>query len=293
LLDDMKGSVIMKVWRPTICRWAVARARAAHATGDSETASRAAHRATQLLAVPQTPSIDPQLERWLAELAAQLPASAGAPIERDSDAPSTGDWARLKSALTDAGIAGAQDVGRFVSNTELFEASSFDERAAMPVLIEMLPTLSEPKVVSAVAGHLRRPWARPGAFEPLRAAFERWADDDSGVGWALGDALGSAAGKRDGPALLSLAVDPRYGRSRQMIVSALSRFKKDPAVAPALESLIDDPDVALHAMGALRMVIGNERALPFLRRIRDTHEDPQVRGQAIAQIRKAERALAR
>ena len=44
----------------------------------------------------------------------------------------------------------------------------------MPVLLRLLPTLTDPLAVAAVAGHLRRPWARPVAFAALLEAFETW-----------------------------------------------------------------------------------------------------------------------
>jgi hypothetical protein len=69
----------------------------------------------------------------------------------------------------------ADDLARFVSDTRYLQPAALDERAAMPALLELLPQLSDPKLVSAVAGHLRRPWARPVAFESPRSAFERWA----------------------------------------------------------------------------------------------------------------------
>jgi hypothetical protein len=110
------------------------------------------------------------------------------------DAPVTDDeWTALKAALTGAGVKGADDLGRFVSNTEFFRPSEFDEKAAMPVLLDALPTLSDPALAGAVAGHLRRPWARPKAFPTLLEAFERWAPIDQHAGWALGDALATAA----------------------------------------------------------------------------------------------------
>lgn len=57
------------------------------------------------------------------------------------------DRSRVQAALAEAGVAGVHDFGRFVSNTKYFEPSSFDERAAMPVLLTVLPTLTDPKVV--------------------------------------------------------------------------------------------------------------------------------------------------
>jgi hypothetical protein len=57
-----------------------------------------------------------------------------------------------------------EDFGRFVNNTTYFRPSAFDERAAMPTLLRLLPTLTDRALVGTVAAHLRRPWARPTAF---------------------------------------------------------------------------------------------------------------------------------
>jgi hypothetical protein len=59
----------------------------------------------------------------------------------------------------------------------------------MPVLLGLLPILTDPTLVRAVAAHLRRPWARPTAFGPLVDAFQRWAPQGGDAGWQLGDEL--------------------------------------------------------------------------------------------------------
>lgn len=82
---------------------------------------------------------------------------------------------RVLTELRTAQIRGADEFGRFVSNTQYFAPSSFDERAAMPVLLSLLPSLQDGRNVAAVAGHLRRAWARPAAYEPVRDAFRLWA----------------------------------------------------------------------------------------------------------------------
>lgn len=150
------------------------------------------------------------------------------------------EWDALRDALADADVRGADELGRFVSNTEFFPASGFDERAAMPVLLEALPTLTNRAVITAVAGHLRRPWARPTAFGPLHEAFLRWAPVDVHAGWALGDALATAATVASLHELLLISQDPRYGKARQMVVLSLGRYRKRPEVGPALLVLIDD-----------------------------------------------------
>src|SRR5947209_1665663 len=82
-----------------------------------------------------------------------------------------------------------------------------------------------------------------------------------------------------------LAGDRRDGMARQMVVDALWRLLTDPRVVPMLRRLIEEPGVALHAMGALRRSVGNAAALPDLRRVRDTHPDATVRRQATQQVR--------
>jgi len=200
------------------------------------------------------------------------------------------EWEVLRAELTQAGVAGAEQLGRFVSNVEFFGASAFDEKAAMPVLIEALPRLSDARLVSAVAGHLRRPWARPHAFDALLDAFGRWAAVDPAAAWHLGDALGSAATIDRVDDLLRVCQTPEYGNARQMAVSALSRFKKSGDVAPVLLELIHDPKVGLHAMGALRRVIGAAEALPHVEEVERAHRGTPLGDQAAREAKKLRKA---
>ena len=201
------------------------------------------------------------------------------------------EWQAVRVELSQRGVAGAHDLGRFVSNTEYFRPSQLDERAAMPVFLDVLPRLSDAKVVAAVAGHLRRPWARPAAFAALHQAFQAWADVDASAGWHIGDAMANAARVEHLPQLLEIVAEPRYGTARQMVVDSLSRFKASPDVQPALIALLSDPDVALHAMGALRRTVGPQAALPHLRRVAAEHDGGPLEQVASRQIRKAEAAI--
>lgn len=201
------------------------------------------------------------------------------------------EWEQLRSALVAAGVDGVEDLGRFVNNPQFFGSARFDERAAMPVLMEALPQLTDPKLVEAVAGHLRRPWARPHAFIPLLSAFEAWAQRSPFVGWQLGDALGTTATAAQVETLIRISREKRYGTARQMVVQALGRFKRHPGVSQALLQLIDDPDVALHAMGALRRVLGPSRALEHLEHVEREHRGTQVGEQAAREAKKARKSL--
>lgn len=207
--------------------------------------------------------------------------------------PESDEWEALSHELDRAGVVGADELGRFVSNVEFFGASAFDERAAMPVLLAALPRLTDPRLVSAVAGHLRRPWARPQAFDPLLAAFRNWAPSDATTAWHLGDALGSAATMDRLPDLVGLSVNRAYGTARQMPVLALARFKKSPDVRPVLLELIHDGDVGLHAMSALRRVVGAADALPYIEEVERMHAGSQLGSQAAREARKLRKALSR
>ncbi|MDQ1724662.1 MAG: hypothetical protein QOG52_1690 [Frankiaceae bacterium] len=197
----------------------------------------------------------------------------------------------MRARLRDAGVSGAEELGRFVSNPELFGASSFDERAAMPVLIVALPTLTDALLVSAVAGHLRRAWARPAAFESVLAAFEAWAERDPTTGWHLGDAVGTTATAAHADSLLRVSRDTKYGTARQMVVYALGRFKTVPGVRETLLRLIDEPGVALHAMYALRRVLGPREALVHLERVEREQRGTIIGDQATREVKKARKAL--
>jgi hypothetical protein len=201
------------------------------------------------------------------------------------------EWKQLRATLRAHGIEGAEDLGRFVGNSRHQEASAFDERAAMPVLIEALPELEDPQLVEAVAGHLRRPWARPAAYEPLHAAFLRWATLDPNVGWAIGDSLGMAATTTHVQRLLALCRDEGFGTARQMVVYSLRRYKADPEVTQSLADLVEDPDVGLHAMSALRSVAGNEAAIPVLERVASREAGSNLGSAADRELRKARKAL--
>jgi len=163
----------------------------------------------------------------------------------------------------------------------------------MPILIEALPTLTDGKLVGAVAGHLRRPWARPAAFDSLLAAFEAWAqrDDSATTGWHLGDALATTATVAQVETLLRISEDRKYGMARQMVVHALGRFKKAPEVPQALVGLIQDPDVALHAMQALRRVLGAREALPYLEQVERDRRGTAVGEQAAREAKKTRKSL--
>jgi hypothetical protein len=203
------------------------------------------------------------------------------------------EWQRVREALTDAGVTGVEDFGRFVNNTAFFRPSLFDERAAAPTLLRLLPDLQTPPVVRSAAGHLRRPWLRDldGAYEVVRAAYLRWATDPD-VGWYLGGTLCRAASRERATDLIELAATAEHGGSRGCIVEALWRFKAVAEVEPLLRNLVADPDVTDMAMSSLQRTIGAEAMAPVLERLLATTDDSTVQEAAERQLRRVRRKLA-
>lgn len=80
------------------------------------------------------------------------------------------EWQHARQLLAERGVTGADDLGRFVSNTEFFRPSRLDERAAMPVLLELLPTVTDPGLARAID---RSPAAPMGQTRGIRAAAGR------------------------------------------------------------------------------------------------------------------------
>lgn len=66
------------------------------------------------------------------------------------------DWQRARLLVTKLIVIRADDLGRFVNNTDYFRPSQLAERASMPVLLQLLPTVSNAKLTCAIAGRLRR-----------------------------------------------------------------------------------------------------------------------------------------
>ena len=103
--------------------------------------------------------------------------------------------------------------------------------------------------------------------------------------------MGTTATAEHVEVLLRISRASDYGAARQMVVHALGRFKKSPGVAETLLVLIDDPGVALHAMGALRRVVGAREALPHLERVARERRGTIVGEQAARQVRSARTSL--
>jgi hypothetical protein len=178
------------------------------------------------------------------------------------------EQAALCADLEPAGIS-SRDFGFFAREIPEagIHAPRFDYVAAAPILIRWLPRAQTPlikeRVVRSLTGEKA---ATPDALRPLVSEFRQAADEERALKWAIGNALATLADDSIADDLVELARDRRHGRSREMLMDALARTKDERAL-DALVELVDDDDVAGHAISALRR-LGPKSSLPYLERAR-------------------------
>lgn len=102
-----------------------------------------------------------------------------------------------------------------------------------------------------------------------------YAGEGESLKWVIGLSLSTNATAEDADALIRICLNKKHGTSRQEIVSCLHRFKTNPAVIPTLLELLDQDDVAAHALEALRR-INTEEARPKAEALLD-HSRPLIR----------------
>lgn len=235
-------------------------------------------------------------DELMAELEAD-PAYRQRIAERDAlhaqrVAENADEFALVRRALDDAGLP-SEDFGRFTSgrHPDVIRPSVFGFRAAVPVLLDVLPRLTRPVVKEAVVRSLSTAHARPVAASALLDEFRRTSDGQNpALKWAIGNALSTVTTIQHVDALLELALDRSHGAGRQMVVDRLARFSKDDRIVQALMSLLADEDVALHAMAGLRRRLGPAAALEHIRPL-TSHPSERVRRAAAQQVRRAEKSL--
>jgi hypothetical protein len=200
------------------------------------------------------------------------------------------DFALVRSALETAGIASA-DFGRFTSgrHPDVIRPSVFDYKAAVPVLLAVLPLVRNPSAKEAIVRSLTTSHARPAAAEALIAEFRNTSVAElPALKWAIGNAFDTVTTPQHVNVLLELATDKSHGTGRQMIVDRLARISNDPRVVDTLKKLAIDEDVAFHAMAGLRRRLGPEAAAEMIRPLTD-HQSDRVRDAARRQLKRADR----
>jgi HEAT repeat protein len=114
--------------------------------------------------------------------------------------------------------------------------------------------------------------------------FRAAPDAELDLKWQLADRISRVATPEDYDEITEIAADPRHGTARQMLVAMLWRVKTKRARAVLLRSVTDD-GVCLHAMSALRRLLGNDAARGIVEPLAE-HPSERVRRAARAQLRK-------
>jgi hypothetical protein len=203
------------------------------------------------------------------------------------------DELALLEALETAGIS-TEDFGLLTSGPV---TTTFDYGRAVPVLVEWLPRVHDPVVKEIVIRSLTgRKEAKGAGGRALVEEFRRLPSSDEWLSakWAIGDALATLADASLADDLLELVGDKRHGSARERLCDALARTK-DSRAPDALIALLDDPEVAGHAISALRG-LGPKSSLPHLERARaklerladDSGAAPMTRKQAKAALERLE-----
>jgi HEAT repeat protein len=162
-------------------------------------------------------------------------------------------WPEAEPLLAALEAAGIDTVDFGVFGPASF--TTFDFERAAPILVDWLPRVEDPRVKVAMVASLHgQRSARGEGARRLIAEFRRpeYADEHS-LRWTIGDTLASLAGPADADAIIKILRDRSAGTARQMLCDALSRTK-DPRRVAVLIDLIDDDDVAGHAILSLRRI---------------------------------------
>ena len=133
---------------------------------------------------------------------------------------------------------------------------------AIPVLLKWLPAVENHDVKESIVRALSVPWARPVAAAPLIAEFRKAPGPESGLKWAIGNALSVVADDSVFDDLAALVRDRRHGKAREMLAVAIGNMRDPRAVDLAIELLGDD-EVAGHALMAIGK-LGARKARPVV-----------------------------
>jgi len=125
-------------------------------------------------------------------------------------------------------------------------------RSAIPVLLKWLPIVAEIDIKLTIVQALTVRWAKREAAKPLTEEFRKMVDLDYSYRWPIVSALEVMADDSMFEDIAELLRDKRHGRAREMLAMALGKMKKEPRAADLAIELLDDEEVAGHALVAVR-----------------------------------------
>jgi HEAT repeat protein len=158
------------------------------------------------------------------------------------------------------------EVGINVSNIYDLVNTKQSYPAAIPILIELLDdSFTNSKIVEGIVRSLTVKDARGKANKRLLKLYFDTPKSEKGLRWVIGNAFATIITTEDEDVILKIVNDPSNGESRRMFVFALGKIKSK-QVEETLIQLLDDKEVALHAISALRR-LRVLRALPRIEKL--------------------------
>lgn len=159
---------------------------------------------------------------------------------------------------------------------------------AIPILLKWLPKIDNLDVKEVIIRALSVPWAKPQAGPQLIIEYKKLKFNlESGIRWAIGNALSVVADDSVLPDILEILLDKTNGKSREMFAVALGNMK-NPIVEDELINFLDDEQLAGHAIMALRK-LKSKKALSALEKFL-THPKTWVRNEAKKAVEKINRS---
>ncbi len=193
--------------------------------------------------------------------------------------------AHIRDTLRNAGV-----------HAQLEELTKHDySDKLIDILIELVSATHDPimklQVLKSLCGPYKKAYARVEGV--LVSQYLECADSPKAPGmdsllWGIGNCIEITTNSDSHflPTYKSIVGNKSHGTSRQMIVLALSKFKKDD-VEDLLLELLDDPQVSGHAVMALGR-IKSAKSTPLLMEMKKSAQ-PWVRREAEKSIRAIER----
>lgn len=177
--------------------------------------------------------------------------------------------ARIAEALRFAGIH-INGIDELVNTSQSYPK-------AIPLLVKLLTEVRHPRMKEAIARALTVRESRPFVAE-LIAEFRRLkggTSDEEHAKWAIGNAIGTAAGDDSMPEVIALMMERSHGWTRFMLPRALLHAKNRDVAVTALLHALDDDDLLPEAVKALAK-LRSKQAVEPLRRLAK-HRDADVR----------------
>jgi hypothetical protein len=152
-------------------------------------------------------------------------------------------------------------VGFAIETLDELRRSGAKYSDAIPILLKWLPLIDDLGVKESIVRTLSVPWAKSVASRILITEFRKASD--SGLKWAIGNALEVVADRNDLTDIVEIVRDKRHGTARQMMTVALGKMGKSRLAVDTLLELLGDEDVVGHAVIALGKLKAREARTRF------------------------------